>query len=210
MVAVDDDSRDRGILTPDDRKYLRGSEEKRNITEGTEVNVRLRIRNRIKHALADFELLVHNLSAKDRQLLFETNGHRQREEFVADGVVARNEERGAGWLEQVVIFVYMVCRDWGLDFEALIERAVTRAETSVWLDGQFKRREGCHRANVTVDLQRDVAVDVERAKQRFKDGEYLTLPEIGGLVREGFVDNDDLRQFRDEGWSMDVTHEESD
>jgi hypothetical protein len=203
MVEIDDDARDRGVLTTADRQYLRG--EKNDITADTEVNTRVRIRKRIKHTLADFELLTHNLSPRDRKLLFKESGQSKRDEALADGVVAQNSDRGAGMLENTVIFVYMVCRDWGLDFESLIERAVKQAETSVWFDGQFQRREGIHDVDVTIDLHRDSDIDVESAKKRFDQGEYLSLPEIGALVRAGLIDEDELRQFQDEDWELGVT-----
>lgn len=128
--------------------------------------------------------------------MFESNGHSSRREFLAEGVVAKDEDRGAGMLEQVVIFVYMVCRDWGLDFESLLERAVRQAETSVWFEGQFEQRENVADVDVTVELRRDSDIDVEDAMERFEEQKYLSNAEIGALFREGLIDGEDLGEYR--------------
>lgn len=193
MVSVDDDERQDAILTKAYRAYLRGEKD---YTEKTEVNTRVRIRDRIKHALADFDLLVNNLTPNDRRLIFEADGNSTRREFLAEGVVAKDEDRGAGMLEQVVIFVYMVCRDWGLDFEALVERAVRRAETSIWFDGQFERRENVADVDVSIELRRESDIDVEDAMERFEEQEYLSNAEMGALFREGLIDGEDLEEYR--------------
>lgn len=189
MVSIDDDDRGRGVLTPADRKFLRGESD---LTEDSAINVRDRIRKRIRHALADFQLLTDNLTERDRRLLFKDTGHRTREEFLSDGVVAKSSNRGTGMLENVVIFVYIVCKDWGVDFEALVERAVKKAETSVWFDGRFERQENVSDMDVSVELRRDSAIDVERAMERFEADEYLSNAEIGALVRAGKIDSDEL------------------
>jgi hypothetical protein len=192
MIEQDDDTRDRGILTKADRKYLRGE---RDLTKGSASNRRMKIRNRVMNALADFELLTHNLAPGDRKQLFEIDPDSIREEHASEGVTVKKEERGIGFLENIVMFVYMVCRDWGLDFEALIERAVRKAETSIWLKGQFNQRDDVHTVQVTVDLKQNPDIDIENAMKRFESGEELTLEEIGALVRENMVDDEDLAEL---------------
>lgn len=74
---------------------------------------------------------------------------------------------------------------WGLDFEALVERARKRVEISSWLDGQFEQRESVVDVNVAVELHQNLDVDVDAAKERFDDEKYLGFPEIGPLIRMG-------------------------
>ncbi|SDZ92501.1 hypothetical protein SAMN04488065_1253 [Haloplanus vescus] len=61
------DERPRGILTPDDRQYLRGEKD---LSDSAERNARQRIRDRIQESLADFELLWTCLPERDLHLLF--------------------------------------------------------------------------------------------------------------------------------------------
>lgn len=61
------DRRYQGILTPKDRSFLRGEIE---LSENARRNARYRIRERIKTAFRDFELLHETLSASDRQQIF--------------------------------------------------------------------------------------------------------------------------------------------
>lgn len=61
------EERPRGILTPDDRQFLRGEKD---LSDSAERNARQRIRDRVQASLMDFELLWTCLPDRDLQLLF--------------------------------------------------------------------------------------------------------------------------------------------
>lgn len=63
-----DDSRPRGILSPADRAFLVGEAEF--ASEQSAYDARYRIRERLRHALLDFELLFDRLSDEDRRQVF--------------------------------------------------------------------------------------------------------------------------------------------
>lgn len=70
------DKRGRGILTPEDRAYLRGETEYEH--QQSEINTRKRIRSRLRNAILDFTLLFEHLDDSDRQQVFE---QLKKEEF---------------------------------------------------------------------------------------------------------------------------------
>jgi hypothetical protein len=108
------DDRDRGILTPADRAYLRGEADLSTVQ--SERNARARIRDRVYEATLDFELLVEGLSERDRRLVFEKR-------FDAmDGTEAFDA------LVSALAFVYRAVGDTGLDFEDALREAVNVAE----------------------------------------------------------------------------------
>jgi len=58
------DDRKRGILSPEDREFLRG--EREHISQGAKYNTRRRIRQRVKNGILDFVLLFRELPETDR------------------------------------------------------------------------------------------------------------------------------------------------
>lgn len=78
------DSRPRGILSPADRAYLTGEADLK--SDQSAYDARYRIRERIRHALLDFELLFEHLAEQDRNQVF-TPDSAQRDAFT-EGVVS--------------------------------------------------------------------------------------------------------------------------
>ena len=103
--------RERGVLTPADRAYLRG--ERTYDREQTERNTRARIRNRVFDALLDFEVLTAGLSARDREL-------------VADRLDAAGP-RAFDALAATVAFCYEACAATELDFERVVAEGIALA-----------------------------------------------------------------------------------
>jgi len=64
------DARDRepGMLTYDDREYLLGQ---KNVSGGSEAQLRQRMRDRVRNALLDFELLLKAMEDRDIQTIFD-------------------------------------------------------------------------------------------------------------------------------------------
>lgn len=63
--------RERGILTPHDRRYLLDKLDK-GLSDNAEYQKRHQIRNRIRNAVLDFQIIQGQLSFKDIELLFES------------------------------------------------------------------------------------------------------------------------------------------
>jgi hypothetical protein len=110
-----DEGRDRGILSPADREFLRTSGENLS-SEQSRVNARRRIRTRIRNAIIDCDLIVRLLSARDRQLIFQMDDG--RENSFTDGQ------------EAMITFLVnsLAVDDFG-DFEAVLQSGVQRSES---------------------------------------------------------------------------------
>lgn len=166
------DERERGILSPADRAYLRGESDLAGVQ--SERNTRARIRERVYHAVLDFELFVEHLSDRDRKLVFE-------EWFdEIDGTEAFDA------LVSAVAFLYRGTADTDLEFETVLREAVNLAEA------------GDDRA-ATVDLDLTFhALSGEQLRQKLRRGEELSLTEIAYLHESDDVPTDELaRHFRD-------------
>lgn len=142
--------RDRGVLTPADRAYLRG--ERTYDREQSERNTRARIRDRTFDGLVDFETLTAELSERDRRLLVE-----------------RLDEAGPAGLDALaatVAFVYSLARETELSVDRVFAEGIALAAagenraTSVALDVTYHELTPAH-------LRRKAAA-----------GDRLTLTEI--------------------------------
>lgn len=158
--------RERG-LSKSDREYLaKGGETVDN--KQVEINIRSRIRKRIRESIVDFWLISEFLDERDRDLVF-------RE----DDDVMRNWEFQVG-LKSAIQFFYTGLDDSDLtDFDTVLASAIHDAE----------RRQ--HDAPVLVDVDFDVEVDeqfrVEEAYDKFQRGVPLDPTEIGVLLVTGRV-----------------------
>jgi hypothetical protein len=65
---TDDTSRDRGVLTPADREFLRG--EATLESDQSTYDARYRIRRRVRNAVLDFALLFERMEHRDRERVF--------------------------------------------------------------------------------------------------------------------------------------------
>lgn len=160
------DDRDRGLLSPADRAYLRGETAYGSVQ--SERNARARIRDRVYDGLLDFEVLVEGLSDRDRRLVTESR---------ADGTALFDG------LVSTVAFVYRAAEDAGLDFETLLREAVAVAEA-----------DRDRTATVDLDLTYD-ALSAERLRERLASGEELSLTEIAYLHRSDAVRDDELAEY---------------
>lgn len=166
------DERDRGILSPADRAYLRGETDLASVQ--SERNTRARIRDRIYQSVLDFELLVEHLSERDRELVVE-----KRFEGI-DGTEAFDA------LVSAVAFLYQVTKDTDLEFESVLSEAVNLAEAK---DDRA--------ATVQLDLTFQ-SLTAEQLQHKLERGETLSLTEIAYLHESDEVRMDELaRYFRD-------------
>ena len=156
--------RERGVLSPADRAYLLGEREMSH--EQSKRNAEARIRRRVRHALLDFEVLLHTLPAKDRRGIFDEI-HTDTE--LLDGVRAS------------VAFAYVGATEHGLDFTEVLEPAVRSSE-----EVHAARTRG---ETVSVDVSFSVETDVESTLDgvaaRLDAGEPVTPRELFSLIMQG-------------------------
>lgn len=154
------DERDRGILTPADRAYLRG--ERTYDREQSERNTRARIRDRVYDGLVDFETLTTELSERDRQL-----------------VVERLDEAGPAGLDALaaaVAFVHGVARETELSVERVFAEGISLAAAA---DDR----------GVTVDLDLTYhELSPAGLRRKAEAGERLTLTDIAYADRHPEID----------------------
>ena len=161
--------RDRGVLTPADRAYLRGEQSFGSVQ--SERNARARIRDRVYDGVLDFELLIEGLDDHDRELAFESRGGGV-ETF--DGLVA------------TLAFVYRVADDTGLDFERLLTEAVSLAEA---------RDDRAASVDLTVTYH---GLTPDSLVSRLERGEPLSLTELAFLQRSPDVRDAELARLLDD------------
>lgn len=133
MADVD---RPRGILTPADRRFLRGD-----VTLGSEqsrYDARYRIRQRTRDALFDFPLLFDELADRDREQIF-------------DGRTAGLTDA----LADAIGFVYLGAASTDADSQRIVAEGVRRAE---------RRLRGSDCPALDVELSVDAA-DEERVEE---------------------------------------------
>ncbi|MFC7176165.1 hypothetical protein [Halosegnis marinus] len=164
-----DDERDRGVLSPADRAYLRGETDLASVQ--SERNTRARIRDRVYDGVRDFELLVEHLDARDRALAFESRGD-GTETF--DGLVA------------AVAFLYAVADDAGVDFSTLVAEGVNVAEAA-----------NDRAASVDLDVTYH-GLTAAGLLDRLERGERLSLTELAFLHRSPDVRDDELARLLDD------------
>lgn len=148
---MSDGERDRGILSPADRAYLRGEADLASVQ--SERNARARIRDRVRDGLLDFELLVEHLSERDRGLVFE-------ERLDAEGTAAFDA------LVSAVAFLYAGVGDTDLTFETVLSEGVNLAEAP-------------NDRAATVDFEVTYrALSDEEVRRKVREGEPLSLTEV--------------------------------
>jgi hypothetical protein len=159
-----DIDRDRGMLTPADRAFLLGEREMGH--EQSRRNAEARVRQRVVDAILDFDLLLHTLSEKDRQQVFE--------ELTSDADALDG-------LKAMLAFAYIGTDEQGVDFADALVPAVRSAEeacAAARLD-----------ANVSVDVIFEVETSVESTLEgiadRLEGGEPVTPRELFSLVVQG-------------------------
>lgn len=163
------DNRERGILTPADRSYLRNETELASVQ--SERNTRARIRNRVYHAILDFELLIETLSDHDQELIF-------KKRFGAiDGTEAYDA------LVSAVAFLYQATEYTDLEFETVLNESINMAEAK---DGRIATVE------IAVTFQ---SLTTDQLRHKLKAGEELSLTEIAYLHKSDEIRMDELSQY---------------
>lgn len=169
---VEGPDRDRGVLTPADRAYLRGETTPSSVQ--AERNVRARIRSRVYDAVLDFEVLVEGFDDRDLDLVFENYLDE------SDGTAAFDA------LVSAVAFLYRGIDRTDLDFETVLREGVNLAEAA-------------EDSAATVSL--DVTyhdLNVDHLTGKLESGESLSLTEIAYLYESSDVGRDELAEYFDD------------
>lgn len=202
------DDRPRGILSPEDRAFLRGEAEFEH--EASARNARKRIRERVRHGLADFGLLFEHMERRDRLRVVSDWLVKDRPQLAEEledpdigppelefDVVAPDAIEPAlflGGMKHAQAFIFTLL--WDLlveelrlspeEFEAVVAEVVDEG-----LRDAFGKKGLVVEPDVEVDIE-EVLVDIEDMKERFESGaEEVTDSEVEWLIqlREiGFVE----------------------
>lgn len=163
-----------GLLTPDQRAFLRGEKEYEH--EQSETDMRYKIRTRVRRALFDFVLLVEELEPHDRkQLLKDLRAAplRDDDEHLADEAF-REEESTA--LIYTIAFLYQAANDVEFEFEKLVELGVVAAHNEDPTE-LFTGR------SVSVTIDEHLEYDFERIRPKIETGEALTRAEYLAMMQ---------------------------
>lgn len=174
------EERPRGILTKEDRRFLRGEKD---VDEQTRRDTRYRIRERVKNSLADFSLLVDALSDEDRNTIFESL-----------------EDQGFPPVLNALVFFYSGLENVGENFEDVLATSIKRAEM---LDNPERM------IDVSVDIEvNEEEPDVEVVIDRLTAGEG-TLDDFNYAVVKGAI-VPVLEHYLDQGEELQVSPPEDD
>ncbi|MDL0126300.1 hypothetical protein PNQ92_12910 [Halobacterium salinarum] len=182
---IPDDDRDRGILTPDDRKFLKGEKEYQ--SEQSERDARYRIRSRIKDAILDFSILLHHLDRHDREQVFSTydgvsglsdNGDELSGEAFRDFVESTMFQNG---ISDALSFFILGIEDTNEPVDSMLETGIAGAE----------EEKGYLVDEVTVEISvKRKKPEIEALLEKFEAGEPLTEDELEAVIRSGEIELD--------------------
>ncbi|MDL0145844.1 hypothetical protein [Halobacterium salinarum] len=182
---IPDDDRDRGILTPDDRKFLKGEKEYQ--SEQSERDARYRIRSRIKDAILDFSILLHHLDRHDREQVFSTydgvsglsdNGDELSGEAFRDFVESTMFQNG---ISDALSFFILGIEDTNEPVDSVLETGIAGAE----------EEKGYLVDEVTVEISvKRKKPEIEALLEKFEAGEPLTEDELEAVIRSGEIELD--------------------
>lgn len=186
-----EDSRDRGILTPENRAFLRGETEYE--YEQSAINARRRIRERVRNSILDFAIVFEYLSEDDLRAVVEEvkeQNPTHREQLQPE------REFGDGMVDTVA-FAGLCASELGSDFETLASAAIRRHAEKVDLRVD----------TVDVDVEvtyRDLFTDTERLERAFEEKERkLSLGELGLLVDKDVINRRQALEYQVEMYSDD-------
>lgn len=139
---TDDNDRERGILSPADRRFLRGESD---LAEGTEYNTRRRIRERFSNALLDLRIIHQHMTESDReQALDDVYGEINDDEDL----------RGMETFAVVASVAYEAAERYELPFEVLSNHAIRAA---------MRRRHG---RSMRISVESDHTIRLEQPGDR--------------------------------------------
>ncbi|ELY99459.1 hypothetical protein [Natrialba asiatica] len=174
--------RDRGILTPADRDFLRG--EKEYSSEQSERDARYRIRQRLMDSILDFNILVNNMDEKDREQIFESNFSKSEkppnDEITEDDLQELvKKTMFINGISSAIGFFYLGVTDTGSPFDEVLESGIEI--------GEEQRGYVVEDVNVSYDVSRK-KTDIKKLVQKLETGDPLEPDELRAIVRSGDSD----------------------
>lgn len=179
-----------GLLTYDDREYLFGEKDLEDVVE---IQLRQRLRDRIRNGLLDFELLLAHLDEQDIATIF------------GDIAPPPNPNKGVeiyhGVNFAIAFFYYAISTNASTNLEDIIENAIRQA--SLYREHKDSRGNSMvAEASVNIDVKWDIwEVDHEAARQKLRANEELSDREIADLIRHADLTDEEwelLRSISDE------------
>lgn len=167
-------TRDRGVLTESDRKYLQ-NEGDNLASDASRRNKEVRLRQRLWDSVIDFVLLSELLDDDVLTKVFEKKTETWEDVAFETGLKSMIE----------LIYRGLDVSDSEFDFETVLESAV--------IDAEVRKHE--RPVEVDVDFDVDVSQDFDQreAMARYLESEPLSLEDIGGLLAHGgFVSDADV------------------
>jgi len=183
--------RDRGILTTDDRDYLMG---RKDLTEDSERNTRLRIRTRTRDSLYDFDYLNKHLANKDITQL-----------AIDDGEIDENVFSAAA---DAIAFMFQLCQQ-----APETETTSTTDRFRNLLETGLKR--GLDDDQEVLDFNLDFEYGNPRyargrIQRKLSHGESLTLSELREAINNDYLNNDyQFRPLDEDGLPKNVDPEDT-
>lgn len=177
--------RPRGIFTNTDRRFLWGFKEYKN--EETSINRRKEIRNRAVNGIQDLSYLTM-LEDRDRDRVFEALNSQSES-------IETHSRSVNSVVSSFIEFIYLGIGKDKDRLEKVLAQGIRNAEFTP------STSEVMHQGalmEVSVDIDIDRGYDAEAIQERYErgEGDQLTPAEIGVLVREGFLEPDDLEELK--------------
>lgn len=170
--ASENEERGRGILSPADREFLLTNGENLK-TSGARSKARLRIRQRIRDAFMDFELIQDHLDDDEARMTVEGG----KQEFDADHLFHG--------MSAAIDFMYRGINRSEPDFGFRDVLEVGIYESIV------RQRGGFPAVDVTFTVDVEEATRVDQARRKYERGQKLSAAEIGALLASGAVEPDE-------------------
>ena len=162
--------RPRGILTTDDRDYLKG---RKDLKSGSERNARSRIRDRTRNGLYDFAHLQRDLSSDDLSQLVTDSGGPDDRMFEA--------------AEEMVAFIFRMCAQ-APDTPG--EAADDRFEQIILNGVQKAIKDDYEVTNFHLEMNYGLPKEErEHLRRKVQDGERLRLSELREALENDYFDD---------------------
>ncbi len=178
MAQTEMNDRERGILSKTDREYLVGESDIDR--KDSERAVRRRIRERVKNALRDFDLLNQHLESRDREQIFST-----------DNRDSADERTPRGYTRDAIEFLFL-----GLTDNSPIEKEgnghhspAFELELELGLRNAYRKRDyALHECQLQIESESAPGLEIVNMKLendiQLRPDEIMLLLETGELGQE--------------------------